>query len=163
MRFLLIGLLFALQGFLAPLVAPWPPPDLLLLAALLLLGRRPLWQAVALAYLLGLAQDVAGGGVPGMHALALAAGVFVAGGVVPGGGLELSRAGLGWQLLALLAAFVGKWVVLIVLLGYLGQAASVVEAARVGLLEALLTVAGLTLLRPLVYRALRRGGRRLYL
>lgn len=162
MRFLLIVLVFILQGFLTPLVAPWPPPDLLLLAALLPLGRRPLWQAVGLAYLLGLAQDVAGGGVPGLHALALAAGVFVAGVVVPGG-LELSRAGPGWQLLALLAALAGKWAALLLLLTYAGQPAPLAETLRVGPLEALFTVAGCVLLQPLLNRVHRRRERSLYL
>lgn len=160
MRFLLIVLLFTLQGVLTPLVAPWPPPDLLLLAALLPLGRRPLWQAVGLAYLLGLAQDVAGGGVPGLHALALAAGVFVAGVVVPGG---LGRAGPGWQLLALLAALAGKWAALLLLLTYAGQPAPLAETLRVGPLEALFTVAGCVLLQPLLNRVHRRRERSLYL
>lgn len=161
MQLSLILLFFVLQGFLAPLLSPWPPPDLLLLAALLPLGRRPLWQVVGLAYLLGLAQDVAGGGVMGLHALALAAGVFVAGVVLPSG-LELSRAGLGWQLPALLGALAGKWAVLTLLLGYLGQRAPVAEVLRVGPLEALLSVAFLCLLSPLLGRVSRRSARRLY-
>lgn len=85
MHLLLIPLLFVLQGALTPLLTPWPPPDLLLLAALLSLWERPLPQGVALAYLLGLLQDVAGGGVIGVHALGLAAGVFVAGSVAGSG------------------------------------------------------------------------------
>ena len=161
MQLFLILLFFILQGLLAPLLAPWPPPDLLLLAALLPLGRRPLWQVVGLAYLLGLAQDAAGGGVMGLHALSLAAGVFVAGLVLPPG-LEPNRAGLGWLLLALLGALAGKWAVLALLLGYLGQSAPLAEVLRVGPLEALVTAAVLCLLSPLLGRVSRRSARRLY-
>ena len=161
MQLSLILLFFVLQGLLTPLFVPWPPPDLLLLAALLPLGRRPLWQVVGLAYLLGLAQDAAGGGTMGLHALALAAGVFVAGVVLPPG-LELGRAGLGWQLPALLGALTGKWVVLALLLGYLGQSASLASVLRVGPLEALLSAAFLCLLSPLLGRVSRRSARRLY-
>lgn len=161
MYVLFVLLLFILQGLLVPLLSPWPPPDLLLLAALLLLGRRPLPQVVGLAYLLGLAQDAAGGGVLGLHALALAAGVFVAGVLLPAG-LELSRAGLGWLLLALLGALAGKWAVLALLLGYLGQSAPVAVVLRVGPLEALVTAAVLCLLSPLLGRVSRRSARRLY-
>lgn len=161
MQLSFILLFFVLQGLLAPLLSPWPPPDLLLLAALLPLGRRPLPQVVGFAYLLGLAQDAAGGGVMGLHALALAAGVFVAGVALPPG-LELSRAGLGWLLPALLGALTGKWVVLALLLGYLGQSAPLTEVLRVGPLEALVTAAVLCLLSPLLGRVSRRSGRRLY-
>jgi hypothetical protein len=157
----LILLFFVLQGLLAPLLSPWPPPDLLMLAALLPLGRRPLWQVVGLAYLLGLVQDMAGGGVMGLHALALAAGVFVGGGVLPSG-LELSRAGLGWQLPALLGALAGKWAVMALLLGYLGQSAPVTMVLRVGPLEALLSAAFLCLLSPLLGQVARWSTRRLY-
>lgn len=161
MQLSLILLFFVLQGLLAPLLSPWPPPDLLLLAALLLLGRRPLPQVVGLAYLLGLVQDTAGGGVLGLHALALAAGMFMAGLVLPSD-LEPGRVGLGRLLLALLGALAGKWAMLALLLGYLGQPAPLAEVLRVGPLEALVTAAVLCLLSPLLGRVARRSARRLY-
>jgi len=154
-------LCFALQGFLTPLLSPWPPPDLLLVAALLSLGRPPLWRVVALAYLVGGVQDLVGGGVLGLHALALAAGVFLAGLALPGH-LELARAGLSWQLLALAAAFVGKGAAWTLLLAFLRQPAPLAEVLRVLPPQALLTFGALALLHPLVARLTRRSERGLY-
>lgn len=143
--------LFLLQGLVTPLLAPWPVPDLLLLVALLPLGRVRLWQALSLAYFLGALQDVAGGGVLGLHALGLAGGVFVAGLLLPHGTVLL-RAGLGWQGVSLAAACAGKWLVFAVLLSYLDVAYSVSGMLRTGGLELLLTLASLLLLHPLLNR-----------
>lgn len=147
MRFWLVPPLFALQGALTPLLVPWPPPDLLLLAALFWLWRWPLLQSVALAYLLGLLQDLAGGGVLGLHALGLAAGVFVAGSLT---GFGRARPGFLRYGAALLAALTGKWVVFALLLSYLGGGASLAEVWRVAPLELLLSVTALALLQPLL-------------
>lgn len=158
---LCLCLCFALQGFLTPLLSPWPPPDLLLVAVLLPLGRPPLWRVVALTYLVGGVQDLAGGGVLGLHALALAAGVFLAGLALPGY-LELGRAGLDWQSLALAAAFVGKGAALVLVLTFLGQPAPLAETLRVLPPEALLTFSALAFVHPLIARLTRRSERRLY-
>lgn len=161
MRALFILLGFISQGLLTPLLSPWPPPDLLLAAALPL-GRTPLWKPVLLAYLLGGVQDLAGGGALGLHALGLAAGVFVAGLVVPER-LESGRAGLRRQLLALAVAFVGKGAAWTLLLAFLGQSDPLRETLRVVPLEALLTLGVVALLHPLGTRLARRNERRLYL
>lgn len=147
MRFWLVPSLFALQGTLTPLLAPWSPPDLLLLAALFWLWRWPLPQGVALAYLLGLLQDLAGGGVLGLHALGLAAGVFVAGSLM---GFGRARSGFFRCVAALLVALAGKWVVFALLLSYLGGGAPLEEVWRVAPLELLLSVTALALLQPLL-------------
>ena len=162
MRPLLVLLALVSQGFLTPLLSPWPPPDLLLVVALLLLGRAPLWRGVLFAYLLGGAQDLAGGGVPGSHAFALAAGVFAAGLVLPER-LELGRAGWGWQLLVLMAAFVGKAAAWALLLSFSGQAAPLRETLQVVPPQALVTLGVVALLHPLSARLARRSERRLYL
>lgn len=162
MLWLLTLLLFFLQGVLTPLLSPAPPPDLLLLAALLPLGQLRLWQGVALAYGLGLLQDVAGGGVLGFHALGLAGGVFLAG-LVLSPQLSLLRAGWVSQVAALGLAFAGKWVVFAVLLVYLGRGSSLPEVVRVGGLELFLTFAALLLLHPLLKRLTRRRERSFYL
>lgn len=145
-----------------PLLSPWPPPDLLLVVALLPLGRTPLWRLVLLAYVLGGVQDLAGGGVLGLHALALAGAVFTAGLVLPERPGS-DRAELGGQLLTLTAAFVGKGVVWTLLLTFLGQAAPLGETLRVVPLEALLTLGAVAFLYPLSSRLARRSEWRLYL
>lgn len=162
MRALFILLSFVFQSFLTPLLSPWPPPDLLLVAALWPLGRTPLWRLLLLAYGLGGVQDLVGGGGLGLHALGLAAAVFVAGLGVPER-LELGRAGLGWQLSAVALAFMGKGAAWTLLLALLGQPAPLNETLRVVPLEALLTLGAVALLRPLSTRFARRSERRLYL
>lgn len=159
MSVVLFLLLFVLQGVVPPLLTPWPPPDLLLLAALLASWRRPLPQGVALAYLLGLLQDIAGGGVIGVHALGLAAGVFVAGSVV---GFGRARPHLLRYGAALLAAVAGKWAVFALLLGHLGQPAPLAEVWRVAPLELLLSVVALLLLHPLFTWGYRNRARGVY-
>jgi len=152
------------QGALTPLLSPWPPPDLLLLVALSLSVRAPLWKGVLLAYLLGGAQDLSSSGVLGMDAFVLAAAVFAAGLALPR--LPPGRAGSSGQLavlVSLIVAFAGKAAAWTLLLTFLGHAAPLAETLRVVPLEALLTLGVVALLYPLGSRLARRRERRLYL
>lgn len=112
------------------------------------------------AYLLGGVQDLAGGGVLGLHAFTLAAAVFAVGLAV---GPYSGRVGLGGKLLVIAVAFVGKAAAWTLLLTFLGQADPLRETLRVVPLEALLTLAVVALLHPLSARLARRSERRLYL
>ncbi len=165
MRALLILAAFVAQGALTPLLSPWPPPDLLLLVALSLSARTPLWRGVLVAYLLGGAQDLSSGGMLGTHAFVLAAAVFAAGLALPRP--RPGRAGSSGQLsaliVALVAAFVGKAAAWTLLLTFLGHAAPLRETLRVVPLEAALTFGVVALLYPLGSRLARRSERRLYL
>jgi rod shape-determining protein MreD len=155
---LLALLLLVLQGILTPLLEPYPAPDLVLLAALLSLERLRLGRAVLLAYGLGMLQDLTGSGVLGFHALGLAGGVFCAGWVTTRG-----NGTWGARALALVAATLGKWLVLTLLLGYLGDLPPLPSILGEGGRELLATLAALSLLHPLLNVATRSRTRRYYL
>lgn len=109
--------LLLVQGALTALLAPWPAPDLFLLAVLTLLRRLPAWQLVLLGYVVGLLQDVVGHGALGFHALGLAGAVLVA-------SLArslLSHGGLLERLLIVGSAQVAKWLVFLILLWWLHE------------------------------------------
>jgi rod shape-determining protein MreD len=101
--------LFLIQGFLGTLLLPYPAPDLFLLAVLTLMWRVPDWQLVLIAYGVGLFQDAFGHGEWGIHALGLASAVMVASFLRA----QLSQKGFFSRLLLVLAALIGKWLVII--------------------------------------------------
>ncbi len=133
-------LLLVAQGVLAVLIAPFPAPDLFLVAMLTFLWRLPAWQLVALGYGIGLLQDIVGHGNLGVHALGLAGGALLASLVKS----LVSQAGFAERLLTVLSALVGKWLVFLALLSWLRMPANPVDAIdaalRVAPLEALFTV-----------------------
>lgn len=110
--FLFYFLLFIIQGFLGTLLAPWPAPDLFLLAMLTLIWRFQAWQLVVAGYAIGLLQDVIGHGEWGIHAFGLA-GAAMAASVLKA---QLSQRGTFTRSLLFLAAFVGKWLAITPLL-----------------------------------------------
>ncbi len=154
---LLYALLLALQGFLGALMAPLSPPDLFLLGVLTLLWRVPAPQLVALGYGVGLLQDLVGYGALGAHALGLAGGVLLASFVRA----QVSQAGALERLFVLIAALLGKWLVLTALLFWLGGAEPFAEILRVAPLEAAFTIlVGLWLLPYADLLRTRRAGLR---
>ncbi len=145
MRLVLFYLvLLVSQGFLSALLAPLPAPDLFLLAVLTLLWRVQPWQLVAVAYGIGLVQDVGGQGVLGMHAMALAGGALAATFVRA----QLTNSGALERLLVVFVAVVGKWAVMAMLLAWLvGGPYSLDRLGAVVAVESALTVlAGLLVL-----------------
>ena len=109
-------ILLVAQGLLGALFAPLPPPDLFLIAVLTLLHRVSAWQLVLIAYGVGLLQDVSGHGLLGLHAIGLAGAALVAGTIRA----QLTQDGPLERSLAVLGAIVGKWMITIVLLLWLG-------------------------------------------
>jgi rod shape-determining protein MreD len=109
-------ILFVAQGLLGALFAPAPPPDLFLIAVLTLLHRVTPWQFVLVAYGIGLVQDVSGHGLIGLHAIGLAGAALVAGTIRA----QLTQDGLLERSAAVLGAVLGKWLISIVLLLWLG-------------------------------------------
>jgi len=109
-------ILVVAQGLLGALFAPAPPPDLFLVAVLTLLHRVPAWQLVLIAYGIGLLQDVSGHGLLGLHAIGLAGAALVAGTIRA----QLTQDGPLERSAAVLGAVVGKWLITIVLLLWLG-------------------------------------------
>jgi rod shape-determining protein MreD len=105
------GILFflvilAIQGPLRYLLPPgFGPPDLFLLASLVLAARvKPVWGLLA-AYGLGLVQDLVGHGLLGLHAIGLAGAVLLYYGLQR----WLGRHTLLQETLGLLAALLGQW------------------------------------------------------
>lgn len=101
--------LFLTQSFWGAWLAPYPAPDLFLIAMLTFLWRVPPWQLVLIGYGIGLVQDLFGYGHLGLHALGVAGGAMAA---------ILTRAQLSqsnWleRGLVVLAALLGKWLTLI--------------------------------------------------
>ncbi len=109
-------ILIAFQGFISALLAPLPAPDLFLLIALSPIRRMKAWQLVLLAYSVGLLQDLIGHGVFGLHAFAIAAGVFLALIVK-----DHFSQGLLSQIIIVLAALVGKWLAMLPMIFWLGS------------------------------------------
>lgn len=160
MPWLLTLLLFGLQSLLTPLLAPFSPPDLLLLAALFSLGRVRLLQALLLAYGLGLLQDVAGSGFVGQHGLGLASGVFFGSWAVSRGGFLQNS--LPTQLGAVCLAWFGKWLAFSLLLSYLGRGQPLGALLQTASLELLFTLGVTALLHPLLNVMTRRRERTFY-
>lgn len=161
MPWLFILVLFLLQGLLTPLLAPYTPPDLLLLAALFGLGRFRLPQALLLAYGLGLLQDVAGAGLIGLHALGLAAGVYCGSWATQREGFLQSS--LPTQLVTVVLAWFGKWLAFGLLLLYLGRGQPLGSTLQTAGLELLLTLLATALFHPLLKVLSRRRERTFYL
>lgn len=133
---LLYALLLALQGFLGALMAPLSTPDLFLLGVLTLLWRVPPAPLVVIGYGVGLLQDLIGYGALGVHALGLAGGVLLATFVRS----QVSQAGVWERFFVLIAALLGKWLVLTALLFWRGGAEPLAEVLRVAPLEAAFTI-----------------------
>jgi rod shape-determining protein MreD len=138
-------LIFALQSALGVLLpANFAPPDLFLLAALASSARLQPVAGLWLGFTLGLLRDVLGVGVIGLHASAIAAGVYAAFGVrrVLSGESSLNHA------VAVFVAELAKWLVFIVM-GYWTRQPFL---SRETWLFTLVPDAALTLLvAPLVY------------
>lgn len=116
MRLLVFYLVLVLgQGFLSALLSPLPAPDLFLLAVLTLTGRLTPWQMILAAYGIGMAQDLIGNGVLGMHAFALSGAAMAALLVTA----QLSQVGFFERLLKVLAAVAGKWLAMAALVVWL--------------------------------------------
>lgn len=161
MLWLLTLFLFLLQSLLTPLLAPYPPPDLLLIAALFWLGRFGLPRALLLAYGLGLLQDLAGSGTIGLHALGLAAGVFCGSWAAHRDGFL--QGSLPSQLVTVGFALFGKWLAFALLLLYLGQGQPLGSTLQAASLELLFTLLVTALLHPLLSAISRRRERTFYL
>ncbi|CAN5850205.1 hypothetical protein BH23DEI1_BH23DEI1_04380 [soil metagenome] len=141
------------QGFLSTIMAPLPAPDLFLIGVLILLYRVPGWQLVLFGYGAGLLQDVIGHGALGVHALGLAGAALVATTVRS----QLSQSGFLERSLAVVAAVVGKWVVVSVLLIWLaGGTSSLGSVAPVAAVDVAFTVVAATVLLPWGYALLAR-------
>jgi len=115
MRLLLFYLiLLSFQGFVGAVLGPLPGPDFFLLMALTPIGRLKAWQMVLLAYGVGLLQDLIGHGIFGLHAFALAVGIFMAL-LIKG---QFSH-GLLSQLLLVISALLGKWLAMLAIVYWL--------------------------------------------
>lgn len=110
--FYLILLLF--QGFVEALLAPLPGPDFFLLIVLTPIRRLKAWQMVLVAYAVGLLQDLIGHGIFGLHAFALAVGIFMAL-LVKG---QFSQGFLS-QLIIIITALFGKWLAMLAIIYWL--------------------------------------------
>ena len=111
--------LLAFQGFISALIAPLPVPDLFLLMVLTPIRRLKAWQLILVAYGAGLLQDLIGNGVFGLHAFALATGVFFALMVK-----DHFSHGLFSQVIIVLVALLGKWLAMIPMIFWLGSSPS---------------------------------------
>lgn len=146
--------LLVLQGYVAVLLAPLPAPDLFVVAMLTLLWRLPAWQLVLIGYGIGLLQDIVGHGSLGIHALGIAGAALLASLVKS----RINQAGLAERLLTVLSALVGKWLVIALLLLWLGRSRNPLEELlRVAPLEALFTVLASVVILPLASRLLDRS------
>lgn len=147
-------LLLAGQGFLSALSGTFPAPDLFLVALLTWMGRMPAWGLVAAGYGVGLLQDLVGFGPLGLHAIGLAGAALLASAVRA----QLTGSGLPERLLQALAACVGKWLVMAVVLVWLsGPPAEPLTLLAVAVTETVLTVATAALLLPWAERLLDRS------
>lgn len=104
--------LFFMQSFWGAFLAPFPAPDLFLIAVLTLAWRIQPWQLILAAYGVGLFQDIAGNGFLGLHAFGLAGGAMAALLVRS----QLSQTSFFEQSLAVLASVAGKWLAVMPLL-----------------------------------------------
>lgn len=154
MRLLLFYVVMvATQGFLSAVLAPLPPPDLFFLAVLTLLWRLSPWQLVAVAYGVGLAQDVLGNGVLGVHALALAAGALAA----SGARAQLTQSGFFERLVVVGTGLVGKWAVLALMLAWLSGGPVIwSDLVPVVVVEAVFTLGAATLALPWAHALMER-------
>lgn len=108
-------LLLVFQGLLSAVMAPLPAPDLFLVALLTLVPRVNPWQLVLAGFGIGLLQDLTGHGIMGLHAIGLAAAALVAAFVRA----QLSQSGMAERLLTVVAALVGKWLAMAVMVVWL--------------------------------------------
>jgi rod shape-determining protein MreD len=137
--------LFLIQGFLGTLLLPYPAPDLFLLAVLTLMWRVPDWQLVLIAYGAGLLQDVAGHGEWGIHALGLASAVMLASLLRA----QLSQKGFFSRLLLVLAALIGKWLMVIPLVMWQRGSFSLSwDVAQVMVIEGIFTLLSSIIIVP---------------
>jgi len=112
--FLFYLILLSFQGFAGALFAPLPGPDFFLLIALTPIRRLKAWQMVLIAYGVGLLQDLIGNGIFGLHAFALAVGIFMAL-LIKG---QFSHGFLS-QVLLIIAALFGKWLAMLAIIYWL--------------------------------------------
>lgn len=147
-------LLLVAQGVVVILVAPLPAPDFFLLAVLSLLWRLPAWQLVIAGYGIGLLQDLMGYGELGFHALSLAGAALCASFVKA----QLSQTGFFERVWLVVAALVGKWLVIIGLLLWLTRTGNpLLTISRVAPVEALFTLLLAMWLLPLAERLMEKS------
>lgn len=101
-------LMLVAQGFLSAVLSPLPAPDLFLVAVLSLMWRLAPWQLVLAGFGIGLLQDITGHGTLGLHAFGLAGAAMAASFMRQ----QLSQSGMIEQMLTVLAALAGKWIVM---------------------------------------------------
>lgn len=138
--------LIIIQGGIAALLMPLPPPDLFLLGTLTLLWRLSAWQMVLVAYGVGLLQDIMGHGALGFHAFGLAGAVLFGAAIAS----RLNQSGFAERLLIVACAIIGKWLVFALMLQWLGQASDVwATVSRVAPFDALFTLLASMVLLPI--------------
>jgi len=147
-------LLLALQGVMSALFTTVPSPDLFLIAAVSVLWHLRPWNAVLLAFCIGLVQDLAGYGNLGFHALGLAASVLVASIVAT----QIRQSGIFERLVVVLVAVAAKWIVFFCLVSWIHNRNALGEILRVAPLEALFTVALSLIILPIVDGLMKRNG-----
>jgi len=101
----LVLLLFLMGLLQALLPEGWPAPDLFLVYALWLAASRPPALGLALAFLVGLLQDLLGFGLLGLHAT----GLLLAAYAYYGAARHLDLSSGAGALAAFALAFLGKW------------------------------------------------------
>lgn len=127
MRLLLFYLiLLSFQGFIGAVLAPLPTPDFFLLIALTPIRRLKAWQMVLIAYAVGLLQDLIGHGIFGLHAFALAAGIFMAL-LIKG---QFSQ-GLLSQFILIITALFGKWLAMLAIIYWLNPGLESLQGIQV--------------------------------
>ena len=106
MALVYLVLLLFLSGLLQALLPEgWPAPDLFLVYALWLAASRPPLLGLALAFLVGLLQDLLGFGLLGLHAV----GLLLAAYAYYGAARYLDLRSPAGALAAFALAFLGKW------------------------------------------------------
>ncbi len=111
-RIIFVLVILGLQGVLGMLIPAFiSPPDILLLVALFVATRVPLFWALIIGYSIGLLQDILGVGLLGFHAAGIMAGVFASSFVRRGLSAETSIN----HATAAFTALIAKWLVFIAL------------------------------------------------
>ena len=147
-------LLLALQGVLSALLTTVPAPDLFLIAAVSVLWHLRPWQAVLVAFFIGLVQDLVGYGNFGVHAIGLATAVLVASIVAT----QIRQSGIFERLVIVVVALVAKWVVFFCIVSWFYNRNAMLEILQVAPLEIVFTVILSLIILPIVDAIMKRNG-----